>query len=1002
MGTFEDRRRQYETVDEPSARKKHIAMGIRRKFAEDFDMSGLSDQEVIQRHYNRFGEGMSAEEYGKKLLDTYGTDYTAPEAPSPTVRERFEIAGDHGKEFLRSLVPFLVPEAPKVAAHVAPRTGLAAVAKGAATKIPVASQVGFLLGHTANAQVDTQTAEQLQRTAAAIPVPDAKAITEDFFNKLRPGLSARGFTDDQIMQEARWRAQNIVHGYEKTTQSIQQDVADTQEAAAVREPAAAAADAFFLGVGAPAIEGLLNKGLVRLGIKAVPGAATSTASRSAAATVAGHVRTGVVVGAPGMAIHGAVEAGIHAAAENKTPDEIAHALVTGGKKGALEGALGGALLGGAAGSLEAGVGAAVRPIAARRAAAQAKITESLFEAQRAKASAIRATAESFNPHTAQIPMNANPAEVATTIVQQAHGEDAAMSEAGLRAASEIERRIRTYQEANVALEGNIPAVPVGPLNRHDPSIQPVGAPLQQSGGIAPSGAAPESVQGPLGERSPTFTPPEEVLAAPEGLERVPEPQQVEVPFERTGVAPEEGPRARARLEAPLGPVSNSAGVERPAPMEPNARELPPSDRFLGGTTTLNPAPSPLVEGVSRPVEPTPPPAPVEPKPAPPEIDGAELVDRAIEDAIALGDHAKALKLVDKYDRPMPEGLPKKAVNDLLLEGDHAAALKLAEKYGLRKAPEPKGKATTEKPAETKPAETPAAAAPAPAPAPEPSPVAASVTPPTPAPATATAAATPTGAQALLDALIELPHATLTKTPEGNVRIDKLTKVSKPGDTSQALDTIVREADLRGVRLETSLVPPPGPRGGRIPLEKVIPWYEARGFKVVETTKIPEGNLATARLVRDPVTTTNRPAAQAATEEAMRQSGDKKYIAARPGPNTPSEKGFVYHATNLDNADAIAQEGLKLHRPWHGTDQQVWPDGGNSPRAYFTDNAGAAWQFAPDEGVPVIIRTRDSAKMKKESGTGDRYIQESIPATHLQILTESGEWVQLSTFFKRSK
>ena len=112
----------------------------------------------------------------------------------------------------------------------------------------------------------------------------------------------------------------------------------------------------------------------------------------------------------------------------------------------------------------------------------------------------------------------------------------------------------------------------------------------------------------------------------------------------------------------------------------------------------------------------------------------------------------------------------------------------------------------------------------------------------------------------------------------------------------------------------------------------------------------------------------------------------------PDASTPSEEGYVYHATNRDRAVDIAREGLKPHRPWEFTDQRVWPDGGAGPRVYFTPRAHVAWSFAPEEGEPVLLRTRFPTE--RESGTGDRFARARVPAKHLDILTTAG-WVPIA-------
>lgn len=114
----------------------------------------------------------------------------------------------------------------------------------------------------------------------------------------------------------------------------------------------------------------------------------------------------------------------------------------------------------------------------------------------------------------------------------------------------------------------------------------------------------------------------------------------------------------------------------------------------------------------------------------------------------------------------------------------------------------------------------------------------------------------------------------------------------------------------------------------------------------------------------------------------------------PTAETPSEPGYVYHATNTERALQIAEDGkLKTFGPSYGTDQPEWPDGSKQKRSYFTRKAGAAWQFAPEEGKPVLLRTRETDAFKRES-TGDIYTTKAVKASALEVLTDRG-WEPLA-------
>ena len=112
-------------------------------------------------------------------------------------------------------------------------------------------------------------------------------------------------------------------------------------------------------------------------------------------------------------------------------------------------------------------------------------------------------------------------------------------------------------------------------------------------------------------------------------------------------------------------------------------------------------------------------------------------------------------------------------------------------------------------------------------------------------------------------------------------------------------------------------------------------------------------------------------------------------AVKPDEKLTAEPGYVYHATNEERAEDIrASRYLKLYPPHYGTDQQAWPDGASDKRSYWSLNAGSVWQFAPEEGKPVVLRTKQTSAFKKES-TGDIYTRHSVPAKQVEILTDKG-------------
>jgi len=108
----------------------------------------------------------------------------------------------------------------------------------------------------------------------------------------------------------------------------------------------------------------------------------------------------------------------------------------------------------------------------------------------------------------------------------------------------------------------------------------------------------------------------------------------------------------------------------------------------------------------------------------------------------------------------------------------------------------------------------------------------------------------------------------------------------------------------------------------------------------------------------------------------------------------SEPDYVYHATNEERLSEIVDTGkLRTHRPHEFTDQDVWPDGSTQKRAYFSNQANIVWQFAPEEGRPVVIRTKGQ-ELQKES-TGDIYSIKPVSIDKLEYLGEDNNWYPVS-------
>ena len=118
---------------------------------------------------------------------------------------------------------------------------------------------------------------------------------------------------------------------------------------------------------------------------------------------------------------------------------------------------------------------------------------------------------------------------------------------------------------------------------------------------------------------------------------------------------------------------------------------------------------------------------------------------------------------------------------------------------------------------------------------------------------------------------------------------------------------------------------------------------------------------------------------------------------RPGPNDPSDEGYVYHATNVDGVYGIADAGhLHVHRPWHGTDQGEWPDQSTEKRAYFSSAARHVWPFVPENGPGVVLRVKKAEHPFKREPTGDIYTTKKIPNAKIEVRRADGSWHPIST------
>lgn len=108
-----------------------------------------------------------------------------------------------------------------------------------------------------------------------------------------------------------------------------------------------------------------------------------------------------------------------------------------------------------------------------------------------------------------------------------------------------------------------------------------------------------------------------------------------------------------------------------------------------------------------------------------------------------------------------------------------------------------------------------------------------------------------------------------------------------------------------------------------------------------------------------------------------------------------EAGYAYHATNAERLADIAESGkLKPFGPSYGTDQPTWPDWSKEKRIYFGADPQHLWQFAPEHGTPVVLRTKRGGHIFTEA-TGDLFARKPIDAKALEYLGDDQKWHAVS-------
>lgn len=112
--------------------------------------------------------------------------------------------------------------------------------------------------------------------------------------------------------------------------------------------------------------------------------------------------------------------------------------------------------------------------------------------------------------------------------------------------------------------------------------------------------------------------------------------------------------------------------------------------------------------------------------------------------------------------------------------------------------------------------------------------------------------------------------------------------------------------------------------------------------------------------------------------------------------------YLYHGTSdLNVQDILRTKKLKVFKPDYGTEQNTWPDGSTKKRSYWTSNLTTVSQFYPDNGKPVVLRTKKTNfPFKQERYTQDYFLEKDIGISKLEIRSNDA-WISLTQSLNES-
>lgn len=118
---------------------------------------------------------------------------------------------------------------------------------------------------------------------------------------------------------------------------------------------------------------------------------------------------------------------------------------------------------------------------------------------------------------------------------------------------------------------------------------------------------------------------------------------------------------------------------------------------------------------------------------------------------------------------------------------------------------------------------------------------------------------------------------------------------------------------------------------------------------------------------------------------LKIKGDKTLLLGTVTSKMVSLPGYVYHCTGLGNFHNILKS--KTMKPYPPKHHEWTPP---EARIYWSSVASYLLDFAPDNDVPVMLRTKRTRHFKKDPNSEtDIYATKQIPISQIQVLTTQG-------------